>query len=268
MSTELPGSDAAIAARIIALNRMERGRLAGLPEDFAPKSVDEGYRVQAELHGVYAEARYGVVAGHKIGCTTQVMQEYLKIDQPCAGAILDRTVHQSGAALGHARFVRPGVECEMAVRLALPLEAKDAPFDRARVARAVGEVMAGIEIVDDRYEDWRQLDAATLIADDFFNAGAVLGPPVAQWQRLDLARIKGSMAINGKTVGTGTGADVMGHPLEALAWLANHRARRGLGLALGDVVLTGSIVQTHWIAQGEEAVITLDGLGQARVKFT
>ena len=35
--------------------------------------------------------------------------------------------------------------------------------------------MAGIELVDDRYEDYKQLNVATLIADNFFNVGVVLG---------------------------------------------------------------------------------------------
>jgi 2-keto-4-pentenoate hydratase len=265
---ETPGSDFAIAARIVALNRLDRGRLAALPPDYAPRSVEDGYRIQEEAHEVLTGAGLGPVVGHKIGCTTKVMQDYLKIDQPCAGGILQRTVHHRAALLPHDGFVRVGVECELAVRLALPLEPRDAPFDRARVARAVGEAMAAIEIVDDRYQDWRALDVGTLIADDFFNAGIVLGDPVADWRRLDLARIRGTMAIDGKPAGAGVGADVMGHPLEALAWLANQRARRGQGLKRGDIVMTGSIVQTHWLERGQEAVVTIEGLGEARVKFS
>lgn len=268
MSLELPGSDFAIAARFIALNRLERSRMAALPEEYAPQSIEDGYRIQDELHEVLSQARLGAIVGHKIGCTTKVMQAYLNIDQPCAGGIFERTVHRRDAVLRHGDFVRVGVECELAVRLARPLEAASAPFDRAAVAAAIGEAMAAIEIVDDRYQNWRELSVAALVADDFFNAGIVLGDPVAIWQRLDLARIKGSLAIDGKIVGTGTGADVLGHPLEALAWLANQRAQRGQGLAEGAIVMTGSIVQTHWMERGHQAVVTLDGLGEARVKFT
>jgi 2-keto-4-pentenoate hydratase len=268
MSIEPAGSDFAIAARFIALNRLERGRMMALPEEYAPQSVEDGYRIQDELHEVLSKARLGAIVGHKIGCTTKVMQAYLSIDQPCAGGIFERTVHRRDVTLRHGDFVRVGVECELAVRLARPLETVSAPFDRAAVAAAVGEVMAAIEIVDDRYQNWRELNVATLVADDFFNAGIVLGDPVLNRQRLDLARIKGSMAIDGKTVGVGSGADVLGHPLEALAWLANQRAQRGQGLAQGAIVMTGSIVQTHWMEKGQQATITLDGLGEARVRFT
>ena len=141
-----------------------------------------------------------------------------------------------------------GVECEIAVRLAKPLPADRAPYDRASVAGAVGAGMAAIEVVDDRYEDYRSLDTPTLIADDFFNAACVLGAPVERWRELDLASVWGRMRINGSEVGSGRGGDILGHPLEALAWLANALAARGRALAAGDFVLLGSVVETKWVA--------------------
>ena len=76
-------------------------------------------------------------------------------------------------------------------------------------------------------EDYRSLDTPTLIADDFFNAGCVLGDPVESWRELDLAAVQGRMTINGGEVGRGRGGDILGHPLKALAWLANALAARG-----------------------------------------
>lgn len=257
----------AAAARLIAEHRTKLRPLDELPVDLAPRDGEEGYCVQEALHRALAAAGRGAVAGWKIGCTTPVMQAYLGIATPCAGGILGPTVHASGAVLPHEAFVRVGVECEIAVRLAASLPPAAAPFDRASVAAAVGEIMAAIELVDDRYADWRRLDAPTLCADDFFGAGCVLGEPAADWRRRDLALAHGRMAVDGVETGTGRGADVMGHPFEALAWLANLRARRGTGLAAGDVVMTGSIVQTRWIARGEAVTVAIDGLGEARVRF-
>ena len=117
-----------------------------------------------------------------------------------------------------------GVECEIVVRLTADLPREAAPFDRDGVAGAVGALMAGMEIVDDRYVDYKSLDTATLIADDFFDAGCVIGSPVTDWRRLDLTALTGQTLINGVEVGSGSSADVMGHPFEALAWLANSLA--------------------------------------------
>ena len=60
-----------------------------------------------------------------------------------------------------------------------------------------------MEIVDDRYRDYRTLDVATLIADDFFNAGCVLGTPVTGWRELDLPAVTGVTRLNGRRGGAG-----------------------------------------------------------------
>jgi 2-keto-4-pentenoate hydratase len=69
-------------------------------------------------------------------------------------------------------------------------------------------------------------------------------------------------------VGAGVGTDVLGEPLEALAWLATTLARRGLVLRAGEVVLLGSLVRTHWIERGDDVVIENDQLGSARLRLS
>ncbi len=153
------------------------------------------------------------------------------------------------------------------MRLGADLGPAGAPFDRVRVAAAVEAVLAAMEIVDDRYRDYRTLDVPTLIADDFFNAGCVLGPPVTRWRDLDLPTLTGVTRLNGAEVGRGEGRAVMGHPFEALAWLANLRARLGLGIRAGEFVLLGSVVETRWVSAGDEAVVAIEGLGEVSARF-
>lgn len=239
---------------------------APLPPDCCPPSLEEAYRVQAALNERLGSS-LGAVSGRKIGCTTPVMQRYLRIEHPCAGALHADRIFRSPATVPYAAHWRPGVECEIAVRLGRPLPAAEAPFDGADVAAAVESCMAAIEIVDDRYDDFRALDAASLVADDFFNAGAVLGAPASTRSGLDLAALRGTMTINDAEVGSGTGADVMGHPFEALAWLANHAAATGRPLSEGDVVLTGSIVETRWVEPGDNVRVEIESLGEAYVSF-
>ena len=127
--------------------------------------------------------------------------------------------------------------------------------------------MSAIEVVDDRWNDYRSMDTPTLIADDFFGAGCVLGPEVKEWRSLDVGAIGGEMDINGEVVGTGVGSDIMGHPLEALAWLANLMASRDASLRAGQFVLLGSVVETHWVEQSDIVTIEVEGLGKAVARF-
>ena len=255
------------AARLICEQRLARTPIDPLPGDCRPRDETEGYAVQEVLHGFLTSAGQGAIVGHKIGCTTPVMQQYLGIKNPCAGGVPATTVHHGHARVRHQDYVRVGVECEIAVRLGADLEPAAAPFDRARVTDAVAAVLPAMEIVDDRYRDYRTLDVATLIADDFFTAGCVLGTPVTGWREVDLPAVTGVTRLNGVEAGRGEGRAVMGHPFEALAWLANLRARSGLGLRAGEFVLLGSVVETRWVSAGDEVVVAFEGLGEVRATF-
>ena len=254
------------AVAIFVAARQRGQRVPILPEACRPISLEDAYLVQAALNERLGGS-LGSVSGRKIGCTTPVMQRYLRIAHPCAGALYEDRVHHMEATVPFAEHWRPGVECEIAVRLGQSLPAADVPFDRTAVAAAVESCMAAIEIVDDRYDDFRALDAPTLIADDFFSAGAVVGGSARGWRELDLRVLHGAMTINGVEVGTGIGADVMGHPFEALAWLANHAAASGRPLAAGDIVLTGSIIETRWVEPGDTVRVAIESLGEASVRF-
>ena len=255
------------AARLLASHRLTLEPLDALPPRLVPPDLAAAYAIQDQLHAELAP-RLGRVAGHKIGCTTPVMQAFLGISHPCAGAVFAATVHESPAHLRHGDYVRVGVECEIVMKLGADLPARAQPYRVDEIAAAVAAVMPGMEIVDARYVDYSRLDPPTLVADDFFDAGCVLGQPVANWRSLDLANVTGVTLVNGIEVGRGRGADVMGHPLEALTWLANQRAARGVGVRAGEFVFTGSIVATCWLEPGDRVSMTLDGLGSVEAVFS
>jgi len=255
------------AAQAIATARRNRAPLKPLPADAVPGDEAEGYLVQRAVHDLLLPATDALV-GYKIGCTSQIMQEYLDIPHPCGGGVFARGVHETGVSLRAGDYVRVGVECEIAVRLARDLLPSEEPFTAEWVMEAIEAYMPAIEIVDDRYERWEMLGAPTLIADDFFAAGCVLGAPVARNAAPELLSVNGRALINGSEAGRGTGADVLGHPHHALAWLANHLAAEGRGLHAGQIVLTGSLVKTVWLNAGDRVVMELEGLGRVEAGFS
>lgn len=255
------------AASELSTGRLGLARMDLLPLETRPADETDAYRVQEVLHELLIGADLGAVVGHKIGCTTLAMQRFLGINHPCSGGVFASTTHKLKASFNFDQLLHPGVECEMAIRLKSDLTPKGAPYNRASVAHAVGSVMAAIELVDDRWRDYKSVDTPTLIADDFFGAGCVLGPEVVDSEGFDLLAVQGSMSINGTSVGFGRGSDIMGHPFEALAWLANSFAARGKSLMEGEFVLLGSLVETKWVEKGDVVIIEQTGLGTARARF-
>lgn len=258
-----------LAAAELIRQRLSLRPMTPLPEPLRPHTMTEGYAIQAALNELLIQAGMGAMVGHKIGCTTPVMQAFVHIDHPCAGRIFSQTVmHGHGEVPAHG-FVKLGIECEIAVQLAHDLPVQTTSYSAESVKSAVGAVMVAMELVDERYAHFPSLGVPTLVADDFFNAGCVLGEPLHDWQELDLASLTGYARINGREVARGSGALVMGHPLHALAWLANSRAEHGQpGLKAGEFILLGSVVETQWLKPGDRVDIGVTQLGELSLEVT
>jgi 2-keto-4-pentenoate hydratase len=125
--------------------------------------------------------------------------------------------------------------------------------------------MAAIELIEDLRYDYKRLDAAAMVAGNVWNAGVVLGTPVTDWQSRDLAGASARLSINGHEIGSGRGADVLGNPVNALAWLADKLASAGTPLRRGMIVMTGSMVPIQYPTAGDRVIVEVSGLGSAQL---
>jgi 2-keto-4-pentenoate hydratase len=221
--------------------------------------VADAYEVQRTY--VYLQTQMGGTApvGYKIGLTSKRMQEMCGIDSPLAGVVLSDRVHRSGASLSASAYGRLGLEFEIAVRLKHDLHPDGAVPTLAEVADAIEAVCPAIELIDDRRADYRALDVLSVIADNAWNAGIVLGEFVQPWP--DLAAVEGIVAADGTVLDRGFGRDVLGHPFHPVAWLAGHLAAQGARLRAGDIVMTGSLVTTKFPDQPVAYRFEVEGLG-------
>lgn len=252
-------------ARFLFDENKARARSRPMPDAFRPGTEAQAYAMQGAFQELLAADGVGAIAGYKIGLTSAVMQRMANFDHPIAGAIFATRIHRSPATLKAADFVRLGIECEVAVRLGADLPAAGAPYDRAAVAGAVAAIAPAFELIEDRAVDYATVDILACVAENSWNAGIVLGAEIEDWSALDLVAARAALTINDAAMGEGRGGDVLGHPFEPLAWLANALAKRGLGLERGMVVLTGSIVTTKFLVPGDRARMTVEGLGEAEL---
>jgi 2-keto-4-pentenoate hydratase len=236
--------------------RQARQPYRNLPDQLRPASIAEAYAAQ-EAYYRLAEPVYGAVGGAKIATTTKVMQELMGIAHPCGGAIFSRTIHHSPAKLRAAEFINPRIESEIALQLGADLPVAHAPWTRERVAVAAVAAMPAFELIEDRNADYAKTEALSLIVENCWNGGVVVGAPKPV--PIDtLNGIAGRLTLGGKPVGEGRAED----PAATLAWLANHLAERGRELKAGMVVITGSLIPPVSIAPGEHAAFAVEGLGE------
>ena len=252
------------AAEYQAAQHRARTPLDVMLQPFAPQTMAEAYAVQAGMVSRLAEAR-GPAIGYKIAYTSAVMRERAGIGQPCYGRIPASLVHDSPAAVDSSEYGGVGIECEVAVKLGADLPASGAPYTRESIAEYIEWLAASFELVDRRDAPSLdgQLPEICSIVTNISNGGAVLGERVTDWQGIDLAASRGTMQVNGETVGEGVGSDVMGHPLEPLVWLANTLAADEISMERGMLSLTGSFAPPVMLKPGDEASVQIDGLGGA-----
>jgi 2-keto-4-pentenoate hydratase len=255
------------AAQRLFEAHQRRERFAPLPPGLAPRTAEEAYAIQDAFVALRAQ-QLGAIVGYKIALTSEEMRRFVGVDQPQAGAMLEATIRRTPASVRASDYGRLLVEFEVAVEMAEDLPAADAPFSHERVSKAVGAVMPALELADDRNADYAELrkHPFELIADNAWNEGAVLGYPIREWRQLDLGAARGVATINGQPAGEGRGADALGHPFNAVAWIADHLAAHGRGLLRGDVVITGSIITTKFAKAGDLIRFSVEGLGDVELR--
>lgn len=233
-------------------------RIPDLPADCRPASLDDGYAVQRAV----AERSGSGAIGWKLAATSKAGQAHIGVDAPLAGRLLESKAYRDGDRIPAGNLHMAVAEAEFAFRLG-----RD--FPAAGAARSVGEVMdavdalhVAIEIPDSRFDDFASAGAPQLVADlacaEFF----VLGPAAPDaWRAVDLASHPVAFWVNGTETSTGSGANVLGDPRIALAWIANDRAARGEPLLAGEVVTTGTCVMPASVGPGDELEADFGPLG-------
>jgi 2-keto-4-pentenoate hydratase len=259
-------SDPQDFAKAIAERHRNRERFTLDMPDGHAGDLAFAYAAQAALLPLLG----GEIVGWKIGLTTPRMQKMCGVDEPVVGAVLAGRIHQApapdvaaGVAVGD--YVRLGIESEIALRVATPFP--DGELTPAEALSHIDLICAAFELIDDSAADYARLSAATLVADNAWNAGLALGPPTQAGGLGSLAGRKGVMSRDGQTVDEGSSSDVLGDPANALAWLARQLARQGQPLKPGQWVSTGSIVPTKFVAPGQAWRFEVEGLAPVELRL-
>lgn len=237
-----------------------------------PALMAAAYDVQDALVALRMTAWQATRVGYKIALTTPQMRKFVGYDNSIAGQVLShwsghKGIHMSPARVRKADYGHLLFECELAFLMGEDLHLGKTPPTRDDVAARIEAVCPAFELADDRNADYTRFGQDggatlhTLAADNAWNSGVVLGAWQRHWRELDLANLTGVATINGEVVGEGAGRDVMGHPLDAMAWIALHLHARGKTLKRGEFVITGSLITSKFPNAGDAVRFVVEGLG-------
>ena len=252
------------AADILWSAWQEKRLLEALPDDCRPQSLEEGYAIQEAM----AAQHGGEVIGWKIAATSANGQRHIGVTEPLGGRLFAQFCHPDGARLPAGPLHMRVAEAEFAFRMARDLPPRAQSYTTEEVMKAVDTLHLAIEVPDSRYWNFARVGAPQLVADDSCACFFVLGAEAPGWRSVDLAAHPVVGHKNGTVAERGSGANVLGGPRIALAWLANDRAARGEGLKAGQIVTTGTCVKPILIAPGDEIVADFGALGRVRVEFS
>ena len=261
--------EAALRAAAILWDTWQQGtKIGNLPADCRPQTRADGYLVQSAVLKLSGRNAFG----WKIAATSEAGQKHIGVDGPMAGRLLSGQIHEDGAVVPIGANRMRVAEPEFAFRMGKDLPPRDTPWTQDEVISAVAAMHLAIEIPDSRFDAFVSAGAAQLIADNACAHRFVLGPEAqGDWRSVDLAShvVKADVRAGDTPRYTreGVGANVLGDPRIALAWIANELATFGPGLRAGDVVTTGVCMVPLEFEPGDAIRADFGSLGRVAVRI-
>lgn len=194
----------------------DRGVAVAAPTATDPTlTSDDAYTIQEMIIDARSRDSRGR-AGWKMGLTSADPPT-----TPIVGTLLSDMVVRSGVDLALGSLVAPMVEAEIVVRIG---ETIDRHVNVEDLRAGPHEIGPGLEVID--YRTTSSSGVVDWIADNSTVAYAVVGElsPIAGTDPADIAAtLSGPAGV----LASGVGSQVMGNPLQAVAWLTGHLAGRG-----------------------------------------
>ena len=226
---------------------------------FGKLELEQAYRIQLGLiDRRIAQGERQI--GWKVGLTAKPIQEQFGFHEPVFGCILESV--SIGAVLKASELIAPGFESELCLRIGQDLSGK---VSMAQARAAVVGVHPALEIIETRGDFTNQI--AVALADNAQQKTVVLGNPVPLAdKRLD--QVGCQVEMNGAKVAEGTGAAVLGDPLNSVIWLAEGLARYGRRIRAGDIIMTGSFVRQFPLKAGDKVRVAYAGIGVVETRVS
>ena len=256
-------TDVKKAAELLIAARRDNRVIDKLPDGAVPQTLAESYAIQ---DGIIAGMGLPL-GGWKVALTNDQAMANAGASEPAAGPLFAPHILPSPDTIADPPEVIAGFECEFAVRLGADIPASGAPYAADGVRGAIDSLHPAIEVVGLRIGNRPELGVNGTVADHAGNNRLVYGDAVADWKSLDLPSCAMRHLVDNDEIAASDGANVLGNPLNALAWLANHLAGRGYEMKAGEWITTGAATGPLPAPPGSTVTGDFGDLGAVVVKF-
>ena len=232
-----------------------------LTETLMPSDFDEAYKVQEIFQ---KNSGRGELGGFKIALASKIQQELCGIDHPIAGGIFANEIKSSPSTFDLKNFHGLGLEFEIAVTLSDDLKPDMGPFNKENIRKYIKCLSPAFELIIDRNADYSNIDPLTMITDNAWCSGIVLGKEIPNWEKLDLDTIQSELLWNNEAPQGAMIKDAT--PLESLAWVSNLFTSMGRTIPKNSVIITGSVIKTRAPESGDHVIYKVGQLSEVEIK--
>jgi 2-keto-4-pentenoate hydratase len=239
------------------------GYIAPLRNSYPQIDIESAYAIQ-KLNTSWRLSEGRRLIGCKIGLTAAAVQKQLGVDQPDYGMLFDDMGYGDGEPIPAAILTQPKIEAEVAFVMGRDLLVPNP--SQVDVLNAIAYALPALEIVGSRIINW-DICIADTIADNASSSAFVLGTRPCRLSDVDLRLCGMVMERRGEQVSIGAGAACLGHPLNAVTWLARKMCALNTPLRAGDLVLSGALGPMVSVQPGDVIEARINGLGTVRAIF-
>ena len=232
-----------------------------LTETLMPSDFDEAYKVQEIFQ---KNSGRGELGGFKIALASKIQQELCGIDHPIAGGIFANEIKSSPSTFDLKNFHGLGLEFEIAVTLSDDLKPDMGPFNKENIRKYIKCLSPAFELIIDRNADYSNIDPLTMITDNAWCSGIVLGKEIPNWEKLDLDTIQSELLWNNEAPQGAMIKDAT--PLESLAWVSNLFTSMGRIIPKNSVIITGSVIKTRAPESGDHIIYKVGQLSEVEIR--
>ena len=233
-----------------------------LPRTLMPSDINEAYKIQEIFQ---KNSSRGTLGGFKIALASKVQQELCGIDHPIAGGIFANEIKTSPSTIKLSDFHGLGLEFEIAVTIANDLKPNMGIFDKENIKQHIKSLSPAFELIIDREADYSNINPLTMITDNAWCSGIILGKELPNWKELDLEAIQSKLFWNNEPPQNAMIKDA--NPIDSLVWVSNLLISLGKTIPKNSVIITGSVIKTRAPQQGDKITYSVGNLSEVEINI-